>query len=210
MAFQQYWTDIEKTERNTTTGTRSTADKRMIESATYLADHLGEVPVLLLFCLEAEMRDVSPFHQATAYGSVLLAAWSFILAARARGFRELPDNIAPQIRFGRFNVTWYSGHGDTVCSVARSLLYWRGTKSRKAIACERSDTLGPLEWPKLRTVYSNNNCEKQFPVPPQNPGTATVMHTSRRRHGAAISRREATNPNCGRWVFSRMHPSRRP
>ena len=57
----------------------------MIDSAVYLVDHLHEVPVHVLFCVEDQVRDVPLFDQATAYGSILPAAWSFMLAARARG-----------------------------------------------------------------------------------------------------------------------------
>jgi nitroreductase len=64
------------------------AVKRMISSAAYLAEHLHEVPVLLIACMEGRVENATPmpaFQQASAYGSVLPAVWSFMLAARARG-----------------------------------------------------------------------------------------------------------------------------
>lgn len=58
-------------------------DPRLIDSATYLADHMQEVPVLIIPCVEA------PSGSAAAgpgvYGSILPAAWSLMLALRARG-----------------------------------------------------------------------------------------------------------------------------
>jgi nitroreductase len=61
--------------------TRQT-DPRLIASANYLAEHLHEVPVLIIPCVEA------PPVQGTgpgAYASILPATWSLMLALRARG-----------------------------------------------------------------------------------------------------------------------------
>lgn len=58
---------------------------RIFESANYLAEHLHEVPVHIIPCIEGRVEDGTPFRQATVYGSVLPAAWSLMLALRARG-----------------------------------------------------------------------------------------------------------------------------
>ena len=83
-AFESYWEQADDATYGTT-GPASTDAQRMIDSAVYLVDHLHEVPVHVLFCIEDQVRDVPLFDQATAYGSILPAAWSFMLAARARG-----------------------------------------------------------------------------------------------------------------------------
>ena len=95
-AFESYWEQADDATYGTT-GPASTLEgargkplpgnslQRMIDSAVYLVDHLHEVPVHVLFCIEDQVRDVPLFDQATAYGSILPAAWSFMLAARARG-----------------------------------------------------------------------------------------------------------------------------
>ena len=54
-------------------------------SARYLADHLGEVPVHIIPCVESRFENAGTFRQATRYGSILPAAWSLMLALRARG-----------------------------------------------------------------------------------------------------------------------------
>lgn len=54
-------------------------------SASYLADHLGEVPVHVIPCHPGRTEDRPQVIQASAFGSVLPAVWSFMLAARARG-----------------------------------------------------------------------------------------------------------------------------
>jgi nitroreductase len=58
---------------------------RVIDSATHLADHLHEAPVMVLYLIEGRMENGPTIMQASLYGSVLPAAWSFMLAARARG-----------------------------------------------------------------------------------------------------------------------------
>ncbi|MFV2179294.1 nitroreductase family protein [Actinomadura sp. LOL_016] len=63
---------------------RSTVQRRVGDSATYLAEHMGEVPVLVIPCLHAP-GDLPAANQAGLWGSLLPAAWSFALAARARG-----------------------------------------------------------------------------------------------------------------------------
>jgi nitroreductase len=62
---------------------RSAVQQRVGESVRYLGEHLGEVPVLVLPCLRA--RSLPAGNQAGLWGSILPAAWSFMLAARARG-----------------------------------------------------------------------------------------------------------------------------
>jgi nitroreductase len=54
-------------------------------SSDYLAEHFHEVPVLVLFCYEGRVEQANLAAQASLYGSILPAAWSFMLALRARG-----------------------------------------------------------------------------------------------------------------------------
>ena len=57
----------------------------VMESANYLAEHLQEVPVLVIPCIEGRYENAPLLWQAIAWGSILPATWSFMLAARARG-----------------------------------------------------------------------------------------------------------------------------
>ena len=59
--------------------------KRIGRSARYLTDHLADVPVHVIPCHPGRTEDKPQVVQASAWGSVLPAAWSFMLAARARG-----------------------------------------------------------------------------------------------------------------------------
>jgi len=58
---------------------------RILDSATYLAEHLHEAPVHVIPCVEGRVEQAGVVAQASVYGSILPAAWSFMLAARARG-----------------------------------------------------------------------------------------------------------------------------
>jgi nitroreductase len=59
--------------------------RRVIDSATYLADHLAEVPVHVIPVIEGRVDKAPAALQAAVWGSLLPAAWSFCLAARSRG-----------------------------------------------------------------------------------------------------------------------------
>jgi nitroreductase len=61
------------------------ARRRVMASAGYLFEHLHEVPVLVVPCVEGRTEDAALVDQATAFGSILPAVWSFMLAARSRG-----------------------------------------------------------------------------------------------------------------------------
>jgi nitroreductase len=61
------------------------ARRRVMASSAYLFEHLQDVPVHVIPCVEGRC-DAGPLaDQATAYGSILPAVWSFMLAARSRG-----------------------------------------------------------------------------------------------------------------------------
>lgn len=64
---------------------RNDAQGRIVTSARYLADHMGEVPVLVVPCISPRTDGASTLEQASAFGSILPAVWSMMLAARARG-----------------------------------------------------------------------------------------------------------------------------
>jgi nitroreductase len=58
---------------------------RILDSATYLAEHLHEAPVHVIPCIQGRVEQAGVVGQASVYGSILPAAWSFMLAARSRG-----------------------------------------------------------------------------------------------------------------------------
>jgi nitroreductase len=63
--------------------------ERVMSSAQYLAENMAKAPVFFMPCISGrsdgitgEMANVA---QASTFGSIIPAAWSFMLAARARG-----------------------------------------------------------------------------------------------------------------------------
>jgi nitroreductase len=57
--------------------------KKVADSASYLADHMEEVPMMIFACVSGRTTDSR--LAAGLYGSVIPAAWSLMLALRARG-----------------------------------------------------------------------------------------------------------------------------
>lgn len=58
---------------------------RIVDSATYLAEHLHEAPVHIVPCIEGRVETAPVVFQASIYGSILPAVWSLMLALRSRG-----------------------------------------------------------------------------------------------------------------------------
>lgn len=60
--------------------------RRMVESASYLAEHLAEMPLLVIPCtLDRLPADPTSEQLASLYGGIFPAIWSFQLALRSRG-----------------------------------------------------------------------------------------------------------------------------
>jgi nitroreductase len=64
---------------------RKATQERVILSAMYLVEHLREVPVHVIPCIEGRTDGLPAVAQAAQWCSIIPAAWSFMLAARARG-----------------------------------------------------------------------------------------------------------------------------
>jgi nitroreductase len=58
--------------------------QRVLSSAQYLAEHMHEAPVFVIPCIQGRLDGLSSARQAGAWGSILPAVWSFMLAARER------------------------------------------------------------------------------------------------------------------------------
>lgn len=107
--------------------------RRVIDSATYLAEHLQDVPVHVIPCVHGRGLGGGPILEAAGlYGSVYPAVWSFQLAARSRGLGtvlttlhlphadeaaallDIPDEV---VQVGLVPVAYYTG--DDFKSAAR-------------------------------------------------------------------------------------------
>jgi len=59
--------------------------QRLLGSVWHLMDHLGDVPVHVIPCIEGRTDGASIPVQASKFGTIVPAVWSFMLAARSRG-----------------------------------------------------------------------------------------------------------------------------
>jgi nitroreductase len=105
---------------------RAVVQRRVGDSVAYLGEHMGEVPVLVIPALWVGKHGLPRGSQAGLWGSLLPAAWSYMLAARARGLgtawttlhlqyeREVAGLLAlpPEVRQGALIPTaYYTGEG---------------------------------------------------------------------------------------------------
>ena len=58
---------------------------KMADTARYLTQHVHEVPVHVVPCIEGRVEKLSHMEQAAHWGGIWPATWSFMLAARSRG-----------------------------------------------------------------------------------------------------------------------------
>jgi nitroreductase len=66
---------------------------RIAESPRYLTEHLHEVPVHVIPCIEGRVEKLSAVEQAAHWGGIWPATWSFMLAARSRGLGTVLTTI---------------------------------------------------------------------------------------------------------------------
>jgi nitroreductase len=59
--------------------------ERIGASVQHLLEHIHEVPVHVIPCIEGRTENKPVVEQAATFGSIIPAAWSFMLAARTRG-----------------------------------------------------------------------------------------------------------------------------
>lgn len=64
---------------------RAATQERVVSSAQHLADVMGRAPALVVPCIEGRPDNSPNLIASSLLGSIIPAAWSFCLAARARG-----------------------------------------------------------------------------------------------------------------------------
>ncbi|MGB6059432.1 MAG: nitroreductase family protein [Microthrixaceae bacterium] len=74
------------TDQSATPAPANESFQRVMASARHLSERLQDVPAIVIPCVNTDLRAVTHLaDQAAWFGSVLPAAWSFMLACRARG-----------------------------------------------------------------------------------------------------------------------------
>ena len=125
--------------------TVSAQQSRVIDSATYLAQRLHEVPVHVIPCLYGALDALPNFAAAGSYGSIIPAMWSFQLALRSRGLGSvlttlhlpnearaaellgIPDGVT---QVGLIPVAYFTGDDFKPANrrPVEEITYWNGWK----------------------------------------------------------------------------------
>lgn len=82
--YRKGW-DLGASVREQAMATVGAAKNKMLDDAQYLVDHLHEVPVHVIPCIEGRIENLPTIMQLGTWGSIFPAAWNFMLAARSRG-----------------------------------------------------------------------------------------------------------------------------
>jgi len=122
---------------------------RVYDSAEWLAEHLHEVPVLVIPCIVAPYDAGSGNAAASAvYGSIFPAVWSFQLALRARG---LGSALTTLHLYREADVAKILGIPDGVTQVALlPVAYTKGTEFRPARRPEPESIVHWDRWDESR------------------------------------------------------------
>ena len=131
-------------ERANLSDPRAAQNVRVRESATYLSEHMHEAPVLVIPCLEGRVENAGAQAQAAFYGSILPAAWSFMLALRARGLGSAWTTL--HLRYEK-EVAAILDIPDNVTQAALlPVAYYQGTDFKPATRLPIQDRLHWNRW----------------------------------------------------------------
>ena len=109
----------------------SAQTKRVYDSALWLADNMARVPVFVIPCVEGRLPEgAPPLAQASTYGSIFPAVWSFQLALRSRGLGSALTTL--HLAFEK-EISQLLGIPENVMQVALlPVAYTRGTDFKPA------------------------------------------------------------------------------
>lgn len=116
----------------------------VMDSALHLSGHLGEVPVLIIACIEGRLEVNNNFVSSSFYGSILPAAWSLMLALRSRGLASAWTTVHLE---NEFKVAELFGIPPSVTQVALlPVAYPIGTNFRRAERLPVRDVIYRDRW----------------------------------------------------------------
>ncbi|HVS12329.1 MAG TPA: nitroreductase family protein [Thermoanaerobaculia bacterium] len=123
--------------------------ERVVDSAEYLAAHLDRAPALLIPCVEGRADgasgELANLAQASLYGSILPATWSFMLAARERGLGTSWTTL--HLMFEREAAELLGIPYEEVTQVALTpVAYTKGTRFAPALRRPLDDVLHVERW----------------------------------------------------------------
>ena len=113
--------------------------RRVIDSATFLVEHIAEVPAMVIAVRLDRLADQAKnFEVAGYHGSVAPGVWSFQLAAARPRARIGLDDVPPGLRATDRRAARHPGlrHPDSRCSRWRTTPATPSTRRRDVRACE--------------------------------------------------------------------------
>lgn len=129
-----------------TPGQSQEAPARLRASVDYLAEHLHEVPTLLMPLERGRLPSDATSHQAAGfYGSILPAVWSFMLAARLHGLGTSFTTM--HLRYEREVAAEFAIPYDRVTQIGLvSVGYYRGAQFSPAARRPVSELIHWNNW----------------------------------------------------------------
>jgi nitroreductase len=105
--------------------------KRVYESAVALTEILDRVPAMVIPCIQGRLDGAPNGLAASAYGSIMPAAWSFLLALRSRGLGSVWTTLH---LFKEQEVAELLGIPDDMTQIALfPVAYTKGTDFKPAV-----------------------------------------------------------------------------
>lgn len=147
-AYLRCWRMYEASPRFAGKLERSTDDlraqqQRVAGSATYLAEHMPDAPVLVIGCIKGRRVDNVPAAEsASALGNILPAMWNFMLAARARGLGTAWTTLHLMLEQEVADIIGVS-YADTQQVCLTPLAFTKGTDFKPAL---RPDPDTVIDW----------------------------------------------------------------
>jgi nitroreductase len=124
--------------------TRHAVQQRVGDSVRYLGERMGDVPVLVIPCVHIGSRGFPADNQAGTWGSVLPAAWSYCLAARARGLGTAWTTL--HLKYEREVADLLGLPGDVAQGALIPTAYFTGTTFAKAPRLPLDEVLHIDRW----------------------------------------------------------------
>lgn len=123
--------------------------QRVVGSAEFLAENMGQAPVLLVPCVsgrcDSATGPMANLMQASVFGSIIPAVWSFMLAARGRGLGTSWTTL--HLMFEREVAGLLGIPYDQITQVALvPVAYTRGTAFRPALRKPLDSVLHVDRW----------------------------------------------------------------
>jgi nitroreductase len=159
---------------------------RILDSATYLAEHLHEAPVHVP-CIQGRVEQAGVIGQASVYGSILPAAWSFMLAARSRGLGSGVDDAASHLsEQGRRQAARHPGRRHADGAPACRVFHRQGLQAGEPRRSAQRHALGRLGLaPPIASWRSVSSCRPTIRT------SRSSRSTGRRRRTRSTRRRSA-------------------